>query len=84
MIKSQIERAGVAVAVLAIAVSPAFAHLDPAEHAGLAGEAPHPFGVEHVVASIGIALVIAAIGFIEWRRRRAASARALVDEGLSR
>ena len=54
-----------------IAMSPAWAHLDPIEHGS--GSAGHAFGADHVLATIVLLAVIGGIAVVVWRSRRGAA-----------
>jgi urease accessory protein len=48
---------------LALAATPAFAHLDPLEHGSFAAGFSHPlFGADHILAMVGVGLWVALIG----------------------
>ncbi|MCK4204777.1 HupE/UreJ family protein [Brucella pituitosa] len=49
--------------VLAVTVSPAFAHLNPAEHGSFAAGFSHPlFGVDHILAMVAVGLWASMLG----------------------
>ena len=58
-----ISRFALAAAVFSLTASPAFAHLDPAEHGSFAAGFTHPlFGTDHVLAMIAVGLWAALLG----------------------
>jgi urease accessory protein len=59
------------------AMSPAWAHLDPAEHGGIAGDPGHAFGADHVLATIALLAIIGGVAVAVWRWRRNAAAGTL-------
>ena len=69
----------VATGGLMLAASPAWAHLDPVEHGGFAGAPDHAFGIDHVLATIGLVAIIVGISFAVWRSKRNAAASAVTE-----
>lgn len=56
-------RYGAAVAAVVLFTTPAFAHLNPAEHGSLAAGFSHPFfGADHILAMVGVGLWAALLG----------------------
>ncbi|GAA0778323.1 HupE/UreJ family protein [Roseibium denhamense] len=56
-------RFAAAALLVAVSASPAFAHLDPTEHGSFAAGFTHPiFGLDHVLAMIGVGLWAALLG----------------------
>lgn len=52
-----LKRTGMAAWALALGVSPAFAHLNPAEHGSFAAGFSHPlFGLDHILAMVAVGL----------------------------
>lgn len=52
-----LKRTGTAAWALALGVSPAFAHLNPAEHGSFAAGFSHPlFGLDHILAMVAVGL----------------------------
>jgi urease accessory protein len=58
-----LKRTGMAALALALGVSPAFAHLNPAEHGSFAAGFSHPlFGLDHILAMVAVGLWAALLG----------------------
>lgn len=58
-----VKRIGMAAWALALGVSPAFAHLNPAEHGSFAAGFSHPlFGLDHILAMVAVGLWAALLG----------------------
>ena len=63
MITIYLKRTGMAALVLVAATSPAFAHLNPAEHGSFMSGLSHPlFGLDHILVMVAVGLWAAMIG----------------------
>jgi urease accessory protein len=61
--RHRLTTAGASLGFLALAATPAFAHLNPAEHGAFAAGLSHPFfGADHILAMVGVGLWAALLG----------------------